>query len=153
MAFYQFQRKQLLNASLDDVWDFIATPANLSRITPPAMGFDILTPNLPEQMYPGMIIHYRVKPMPFYITEWVTEITHIKPGAYFVDEQRVGPYALWHHEHHVKQVNGGVEMVDIVSYVPPFKWIGGLANWLFINKQLNNIFKYRTKALDDFFLK
>ena len=151
MAFYQFKRKQLIKAPIERVWDFIATPRNLNKITPDSMGFDILTPELPTKMYKGMMIHYRVKPMPFYQTEWVTEISHIEPGVFFIDEQRVGPYKLWHHEHHIKQVEGAVEMTDIISYVPPFKLLGSLANALFIRKQLNTIFDYRERTLDKLF--
>ncbi|WP_430813610.1 SRPBCC family protein [Carboxylicivirga sp. RSCT41] len=151
MAFYQFQRRQLIQASLEDVWTFIATPSNLNKITPPSMGFDILTPDLPSLMYEGMIIHYRVKPLPFYNTEWVTEITHIRHGEYFVDEQRVGPYKLWHHMHRLQETTSGVEMTDIVSYQLPMGVLGRLGNQLLVRNRLNQIFEYREKAIIKYF--
>jgi ligand-binding SRPBCC domain-containing protein len=153
MAFYQFQRSQFIQSSLHDVWNFIATPGNLNKITPPSMSFDILTPNLPSQMYEGMIIHYRVKPLPFYYTEWVTEITKIKHGEYFVDEQRIGPYKFWHHEHRLQQSHQGVKMTDIVSYQLPLGILGQLGNQVIIKSRLKDIFEYREKAISDFFAK
>lgn len=102
-------------------------------------------------MYRGMIIAYKVRPVARIRTTWVTEITHIEEGRYFVDEQRIGPYAMWHHEHHLKQVDGGVMMEDIVSYQPPLGFLGALANVLFIRKQLNRIFNYRFSALEEKF--
>ncbi|MCG8579630.1 MAG: SRPBCC family protein [Bacteroidales bacterium] len=151
MAFYQYQRRQFIESSLQDVWNFIATPTNLSKITPPSMGFDILTPDLPSQMYEGMIIHYRVKPLPFYHTEWITEITHIKHGEYFVDEQRVGPYRMWHHLHRLTESSQGVEMIDTVSYQLPFGLIGRLGNQLIVKDRLKQIFEYREKAITEYF--
>lgn len=151
MPFYQFQRRQLIESSLEDVWNFIATPTNLCKITPPSMGFDILTPYLPSRMYEGMIIRYHVRPLPLYKTEWVTEITHIKHGEYFVDEQRVGPYKLWHHLHRITECNQGVEMIDIVSYQLPLGLIGQLGNQLFVKNRLKQIFEYREKAITEYF--
>ena len=115
------------------------------------MGFDIIPPELPEKMYPGMIIAYKVSPFLGLKMTWVTEITHIREKAYFVDEQRVGPYSIWHHEHQIKSIDGGVLMTDIVSYKPPFGILGSIANELFIRKQLKAIFDYREKAVIDIF--
>lgn len=151
MAFYQYKREQIVNASLGALWDFISSPANLKKITPQSMGFDITSDSVPDQMYAGMIISYRVKPLPGYSTKWVTEITHVEPKKYFVDEQRVGPYSMWHHEHLLEQVEAGVKMTDIVSYVPPFGLLGRIANTLFIKRQLNKIFDYRVKAINSIF--
>lgn len=148
MAFYQFQKEQFINASVEEIWDFISSPQNLKKITPTSMGFDILTPNLPDKIYEGMIISYRVRPLFGIPTNWVTEITHIVDKSYFVDEQRVGPYALWHHQHIVEEEGDGVLMKDIVSYKPPFGFLGSIANTLVIKKQLNKIFNYRTKVLE-----
>lgn len=151
MAFYQLKKEQFIAASLTEVWDFVSSPLNLQKITPPYMGFQIMSADLPEKIYPGMIIVYRVRPIPFVPMRWVTEITHVSPGHYFVDEQRVGPYTLWHHEHHLKQVEGGVLMTDIVSYSPPFGFIGRIANCLFIKRQLSAIFSFREKAINQIF--
>jgi ligand-binding SRPBCC domain-containing protein len=115
------------------------------------MGFDIITPNLPEKMYPGMIITYKVRPLPVMKTTWVTEITQLQEGTYFVDEQRVGPYKMWHHQHWITPVKGGVHMKDIVTYQPPYGILGTMANYLFIRKKLNEIFAYRTAKLESLF--
>lgn len=151
MAFYQFQREQILTATIDDLWDFISSPQNLKRITPEYMGFDILSKDLPDKIYEGMIISYLVKPVFGINTNWVTEITHVSDKAYFVDEQRIGPYSMWHHQHIIKQYGDSVIMKDIVSYQPPFGWLGSLANKLIIRKKLNEIFNYRTGILEKMF--
>lgn len=148
MGFYQLQKEQKVNASIDEVWDFISSPHNLKVITPEYMGFDIISENLPEKMHPGMIISYKVSPVLGIKTLWVTEITHIKDKEFFVDEQRVGPYAIWHHQHHISPIANGVLMRDIVSYKPPFGFLGSIANSLIIKGKLNEIFDYRTLAVD-----
>jgi ligand-binding SRPBCC domain-containing protein len=137
----------LINSSIDEVWDFISSPENLKEITPDHMGFDITSKQLAKKMYPGMIISYNVKPLMGIKLTWVTEITHVEDKKFFIDEQRIGPYSMWHHEHHIKEVDDGVEMTDIVSYKPPFGFLGKIANKLFIRKQLSQIFEYREKAL------
>ncbi len=151
MAFYQFHREQILNASVDEIWDFISSPQNLKKITPEYMGFDIRSKNLPNKIYEGMIIRYMVKPVFGIKTNWVTEITHVKDKFYFVDEQRVGPYSMWHHQHIIKQQGDKVLMSDIVSYQPPFGFLGSMANKLVIQKKLNEIFDYRTTVLEKIF--
>lgn len=151
MAFYQFRREQFIKSSISEVWDFISTPQNLKRITPNYMGFDICTPDLPDSAYEGMIIAYTVRPLLGIPTTWVTEITRVVPHKYFVDEQRVGPYKLWHHEHHIEAVENGVLMKDIVSYSPPLGFLGQLANILVIRKKLEEIFEYRKKAIEEIF--
>jgi ligand-binding SRPBCC domain-containing protein len=148
MAFYQFKREQKVKASLDEIWDFISSPSNLKEITPDYMGFDITSAGLTEKMYEGMIISYQVSPLFGIKTTWVTEITHVRDRNYFVDEQRVGPYSLWHHQHHIEEIEGGVLMKDIVSYEPPFGFLGAIANTLIIENKLNEIFNYRTLALE-----
>jgi ligand-binding SRPBCC domain-containing protein len=147
MGFYQFKKELKIHASVEEVWDFISSPRNLKEITPDYMGFDITSKDLPEKMYPGMIISYIVKPILNIKTTWVTEITQVKEQKYFVDEQRVGPYALWHHEHILEKMDDGVLMTDIVSYKTPFGFLGSIANKLFIRKKLHEIFNYRTKIL------
>ena len=148
---YTFQRTQKVPASVKQVWDFISSPANLKNITPDYMGFDIVSKNLPEKMYPGMMIAYKVSPLLTIKMNWVTEITHVKELEYFVDEQRVGPYSIWHHQHHIQKIMGGVLMTDIVDYLPPFGFLGRIANTLVIKKQLNEIFSFRTLKLEEVF--
>ena len=151
MAFYQLFKTQIVNGSIEDVWDFISSPKNLKKITPDYMGFEINSQNLPEKMYPGMIISYIVKPVLGIKMLWVTEITHIEEMRYFVDEQRIGPYSMWHHQHFIEPSGQGVLMTDIVSYSPPLGFLGALANNLFISKQLNSIFDYRENILRQLF--
>jgi ligand-binding SRPBCC domain-containing protein len=148
MGFYQFKKKQKINTSIDQIWGFISSPANLKEITPDYMGFDITTEGLSEKMYAGMIISYKVSPLLGIKTNWVTEIKHVKDKKYFVDEQRVGPYNIWHHQHIIEPIENGVLMTDIVSYQPPFGFLGAIANSLIIKSKLNEIFNYRTKAIE-----
>ncbi|MFN8207665.1 MAG: SRPBCC family protein [Bacteroidales bacterium] len=147
MGFYQFEKKQLIKASLDQVWDFISSPANLKEITPPEMGFIVQSENLPGKMYAGMIIAYRVKPIAGIPVTWVTEITQVKEKQFFIDEQRIGPYAFWHHQHHIEPHEDGVLMTDLVSYQPPFWFLGSIVNFLLIRNKLDAIFAYREVAM------
>jgi ligand-binding SRPBCC domain-containing protein len=151
MGLYQIYEKQWLPASSETLWDFVATPRNLARITPPRMGFEILTPDLPPVMHSGMIIAYRVRPLPGWSTTWVTRISEIIPGEYFVDEQILGPYRFWHHEHRLTPGDGGTWMEDRVSYIPPLGILGDLAQHLLIRGQLREIFEYRKKAMEALF--
>lgn len=151
MGFYQFRRKQYINSTLQEVWDFISSPHNLQRITPASMDFNVLTPNLPAKMYAGMLIQYSVRPMWSIPLNWLTEITHVEPMHYFIDEQRIGPYALWHHQHILEITENGVLMKDIVSYSPPFGILGRLANKLVIENKLKHIFDYRSKVIHQIF--
>jgi len=151
MGFYQFKREQFIQEPIESIWDFISSPRNLKAITPDYMGFDITTENLPEKMYEGMIISYKVSPLLGIKTTWVTEITHVEENRYFVDEQRIGPYKLWHHQHFLEEKEGGTLMIDIVSYSPPFGFIGSLLNIIAIRKKLTEIFDYRTQVLNELF--
>lgn len=148
MAFYQFTSEQKIPASIDQVWDFIATPMNLRDITPEYMGFEVTSQQRSDKMYPGMIISYKVSPLLGIKMTWVTEITQVKDRSYFVDEQRIGPYAMWHHEHQIEAIEGGVLMSDIVSYQPPLGFLGAIANTLMIRNKLKEIFEFRTKAVE-----
>lgn len=148
MAFYQLKQTQEIPTTLNEVWDFISSPQNLKTITPPHMGFEVTSGNGSSKMYTGMIITYKVSPILGIKLNWMTEITHIRELDYFVDEQRIGPYNLWHHQHKITTIEGGVLMEDVVTYQPPLALIGALANKLFIKKQLEEIFAYRTKALE-----
>jgi ligand-binding SRPBCC domain-containing protein len=102
-------------------------------------------------MYAGQIIEYKVSPILGIPLYWMTEITHVEQHKFFVDEQRFGPYSMWHHQHHFREVPGGVEMTDIVHYKMPFWFLGDIANTLFVKKQLNDIFNYRFKAVEKIF--
>ncbi|MDG1477029.1 MAG: SRPBCC family protein [Vicingaceae bacterium] len=149
MAFFQFEREQKINATKAEVWDFISSPKNLKEITPTYMGFDITSNNVNEKMYEGMLISYEVKPLLNIKTKWVTEITHIKEGHFFIDEQRMGPYNMWHHQHFIEEIPNGILMKDIVSYIPPFGFLGAIANQLIIKSKLEQIFAFRKVALEE----
>ena len=149
---HEIRTKQFIKSDLNTVWDFISSPSNLSVITPDFMGFEITgntTDN--EKMYPGQIIQYRVSPVAGIKMHWVTEITHVSDKEFFVDEQRMGPYAFWHHKHFIKAVEDGVEMTDIVHYKAPFGFIGDIANILIIKGKLKTIFDYRYKKIEEIF--
>lgn len=144
---YTLEVKQILNISLAEAWDFFSSPGNLAKITPPHMGF-IITSGTPAKMYPGQIISYKVAPFPGFKTNWVTEITHVSEGRFFVDEQRFGPYRMWHHEHRFEVQDNGVLMTDRVSYKLPFGIFGRIAHALFVKEQLIQIFSYRIAVME-----
>lgn len=146
----RFEYIQFVPANLDEVWDFFSSPANLSKITPPEMGFLITSPQQTE-MYAGMIITYKVSPALGIKLDWVTEITQISHKKFFIDEQRKGPYNIWHHEHHFKEVEGGVEMHDILYYDVPFGFIGSIANLVFVRNKVKQIFNFREKRILELF--
>lgn len=143
-------QEQILPITLDQAWDFFATPKNLNEVTPKDLSFEILT-DLPEKMYEGLIIRYKIKPMLNIALDWCTEITHIKERFYFVDEQRQGPYKMWHHEHHFSEVDGGVLMKDILHYDVGKSIFGTIASALFVDKKVNEIFTYRKQVLAEYF--
>lgn len=132
-------------------WNFFSSPANLKAITPEKMGFDIISKYHGEKMYPGQIIEYKVKPVLHIPVYWMTEITQVKEHVFFIDEQRFGPYSLWHHQHHFKSIEGGVEMTDIVHYRIPLGIFGSIAHFLFVKRQLQDIFQYRYKKVEELF--
>jgi ligand-binding SRPBCC domain-containing protein len=149
---YDLKFEHYLPIPLAEAWNFFSSPLNLPKITPPQMKF-VVTSDYDEgtMMYPGMIITYKLTPLFGIKMSWVTEITHVKENEYFVDEQRAGPYALWHHQHHFKEVKGGVLMNDILNYAIPYGIIGRLANRLLVEKQVRQIFDYRSKEIDKLF--
>lgn len=131
-------------------WDFFSRPENLARITPPDLGFEVTSP-LPERMYAGMIVSYRVRPFGGLRVPWVTEITHCREPEFFVDEQRAGPYRFWHHQHCFQAVAGGVEMIDLVHYRLPLGRLGDLLGGRLVERRVNGIFAYRRRALAELF--
>lgn len=138
--------------SLDKAWDFFSSPLNLEKITPSDMKFIVTSDYTSDtKMYEGMLITYKISPLAGIKMNWMTEITHVKDNEYFVDEQRFGPYALWHHQHHFKPVPGGVLMTDILNYAIPYGAIGRFANAVFVEKKIDQIFTYRRQAIIDLF--
>jgi ligand-binding SRPBCC domain-containing protein len=146
MKIYRLETVQKLPISQKEAWDFLSDPKNLKRITPDYMGFEILS-GAADKMYAGQIIQYLVTPVMNIPTKWVTEITHVDEGNYFVDEQRFGPYSLWHHKHFLKPISNGVEMVDIIDYKIPLGILGQLVHPILVAPKLKEIFEYRKQAL------
>ncbi len=150
MKMYTLTRHQKLPIAPEEAWDFFSDPKNLEEITPGDMPFKMLDDRTSE-MYPGMVIQYNIQPFPNFPVRWITEITHVKEGSYFVDEQRFGPFKFWHHQHHFREIKGGVEIIDTVSYILPFSLIGRIVHRLFVKKRLDEIFNFRQKTLRDSF--
>lgn len=147
---HQLKSIQKLPVSLQDAWTFFSDANNLLTITPPFLNLKVTNELFGDKVYPGQIIKYRVKPMAGIGVSWVTEITHLEEERYFVDEQRKGPYKLWHHQHHFKAIEGGTEMTDIVHYAIPFSIIGEAFHPL-VKKKLMEIFSYRFNKINELF--
>ena len=144
---YSLKRIQKIPAGINDVWPFFSSAENLNIITPKNMGFKIISKTGEDKIYAGQLIEYTVSPLfniPLY---WMTEITHVQEKVYFADEQRFGPYSFWHHQHHFKTIENGIEMTDIVHYKIPFWFIGDIANALIVQRKLKQIFDFRYKAI------
>ena len=150
MPFYSLKTELNIPISISEAWTFFSSPKNLSKITPEQMGF-IITNEPVDNMFQGQIITYKVSPLLGIKINWMTEITTVKQNEYFIDEQRFGPYSLWHHRHHFYEIDGGVKMIDEVNYKLPFGFIGRIAHGLFIKKKLKSIFDYREKVLLEMF--
>jgi ligand-binding SRPBCC domain-containing protein len=149
---YSLKYETFIHTTLDQAWDFFTSPLNLVKITPPDMNFVVTSEyQESEKVYPGMIITYFISPLLGIKLRWMTEITHVKEKEYFVDEQRFGPYALWHHQHHFKQVQGGIMMTDIVNYAIPYGFAGRIANTIFVEKKLKDVFRFREEAIEHLF--
>lgn len=152
MAVHTLHTKQIIRATRQEAWDFFSNPRNLAKITPPELGFEIITPDLVPQVREGMMIAYRVRPLLGLPMTWLSEITLVEPGVRFIDEQRVGPYAVWHHEHEFHDLGDGrIEMEDKATYVLPFAPLGDLAHAWLVRPQLKRIFAYREKAVRQLF--
>ncbi len=148
---FQLKAELELPISKKEAWDFLSNPKNLKKITPPSMGFEITSPYTNEKVYEGQIITYKVYPFKGIKSYWVTEITKVKENEYFIDEQRFGPYKMWHHEHFIEETKYGVIMKDLISYKIPFGLIGRLVNPIIVQKQLKKIFDYREEKLKEYF--
>jgi ligand-binding SRPBCC domain-containing protein len=147
MAIHVLRKTQVIKSTLAAAWDFFSDPRNLAKITPKELDFVVLT-DLPDRVYPGMMIEYRVRPVFGIPAKWLTEITNVEDGRFFVDEQRIGPYKIWHHEHHFRDIGGGqVELTDIVTYVVPFGILGEIVHPFLVEPQLRKIFDFREKAV------
>ncbi len=141
---------QVLPVSRGKLWDFVSTPMNLNRITPPDMAFEIIG-EVPEKTFAGQLIEYRLKIPVLGRTHWVTEITKVKETISFVDRQLKGPYKSWVHQHFLEDVGEGTKMTDEIHYLLPFGIFGQLAHVLFVKRTLSRIFEYRRQQLGEIF--
>lgn len=148
----RLHREQFIPGEPAQIWEFFATPRNLDLLTPSHLRFRIVG-DLAPKMHPGQLIEYRIGILPGLWTRWLTEITHVRAGEFFVDEQRLGPYRLWHHEHHFAATpdGRGVQMTDRITYDPGWGPIGGLVDALWIRRQLIAVFDYRAKKTAEIF--
>jgi len=151
MSTFSLKAIQNMPVHPEKAWNFFSNPANLQAITPAKLQFRIISDHHGETMYPGQIIEYTVRPLLGIPIYWMTEITHVEDNKMFIDEQRIGPYRFWQHQHHFKAVQGGVEMTDIIHYRNPFGFIGNVANTLFVKNQLKQIFEFRFKKIESLF--
>jgi ligand-binding SRPBCC domain-containing protein len=150
MKVYKKETVQHINASLEECWSFFSSPGNLQKITPKTMGFEI-TDFDNQSMYAGQIIQYKISPLLGLKLNWVTEITKVKDKAYFIDEQRFGPYSFWHHKHFFEATANGVKMTDVVHYALPLGFLGRIMNALLVKKKLEEIFDYRFVQVNQLF--
>ena len=150
MRRYRLQRCQHLPVSAAHAWRFFSSPLNLSAITPAWLNL-VPVGKVPDRMFPGMVIRYRVTPLFGIPVTWISEITHVDPPHSFVDEQRLGPYRYWHHRHRFRAVNGGVEIIDTISYGLKYGTLGMLLHRLFVRRRLEEIFDFRQQALEQLF--
>lgn len=150
MRLHRLQRVQILSVSLEEAWQFFSSPFNLPSITPPWLNLKVSN-RVSNKMFPGMVIAYRVTPFLGIPVGWVSEITHVDPLRYFVDEQRFGPYRFWHHQHHFQTVEEGIEMIDTVHYALKFGLFGNLMHTFLIRKKLEEIFDFRRAMLGKLF--
>ncbi len=150
MKVYKKETIQHINASIEECWTFFSSPKNLQKITPETMGFQI-TDYDGKSMYAGQIIQYKVSPLAGLKLSWTTEITFVKDKEYFIDEQRFGPYALWHHKHFFEPTENGVKMTDVVHYALPLGFLGRIMNTLVVKNKLKEIFDYRVVKVNEIF--
>ena len=151
MKLERLETETILPISLNEAWDFFSVPDNLNEITPDDMSFSIESKSVQGAAYPGMIITYTVRPLLNIPLYWVTEITQVVEKKRFIDEQRFGPYAFWHHEHHFEEIPEGVKMTDILYYKVPFGWLGTLVNKLLVRQKVQGIFTFREGKLKTLF--
>jgi ligand-binding SRPBCC domain-containing protein len=140
---------QQIPLSIEAAWEFFASPANLSRITPPEMMFRITKSDGMQPLYQGMLISYTLYPFMMLPVRWETEITRVDRPFLFEDSQKSGPYESWLHRHLFHEIPGGVEMTDQVNYVMPMDFFGDLVNALIVSRRLEEVFAYRKKRIEE----
>jgi len=151
MGVHSIKAVQRIPASLSAVWDFFSSQSNLQTITPADLKFKVISKHHGEKIYAGQIIEYTISPVLGVPVYWMTEITHVKDREFFADEQRKGPYKLWHHQHHFKEIPGGVEMTDIVHYKSPGWILEPIVDRLIVRPKLDKIFRFRFEVIEQQF--
>lgn len=151
MQAHVLKSTQRFPVDIKTLWDFLSVPANLEKITPPYIHIKVSSDDGTDKAYPGKILNIKMTPILGIPLTWTSEITHLQEYSYFVDEMRQGPLAFWHHQHHIVQIPGGVEMQDILHYKLPLGFIGRIGNFLLVNKQMKNMFNYRERVLEQLF--
>ena len=150
MKIYRLEKSQKIPVTINEGLAFFSKPENLKIITPDYMGFNII--DFEEtNMYSGQIIKYNVTPIFNISMKWVTEISHVNENKQFVDEQRFGPYKFWHHKHLFNEIDGGIEIIDILDYMLPFGVLGRLFHPILVKPKLEEIFYYREQKLKEIF--
>jgi len=147
---HYLHKEQVIAAPLEKVWEYFCDPKNLNEITPLDMNFEIVEGG-DQEMFEGQLIEYRVEFIPGVRSLWLTEIAHIRDREYFVDEQRIGPYRFWYHEHTFEETAAGTKMTDRVTYMVPFGLMGDVLNRLWIAKRLHSIFEFRQNKISKIF--
>ncbi|MBT3605381.1 MAG: SRPBCC family protein [Candidatus Latescibacteria bacterium] len=150
MKLFCLEQSQMIPISLDEAWAFFSDPRNLAKITPPDLNL-IPSSAVPDHMYAGLVITYRVKIVPQIYTTWVTEITQVEAPNFFVDEQRFGPYKFWHHQHRFTECPEGVLAGDVIHYGLYGGPFANVVNWMVVKRQLDGVFGYRKQVLEDLF--
>ncbi len=147
---YEIKSETVVNAPVNEVWEFLQNPQNLNEITPPFLSFTILS-KPPSVMYNGLTISYLVGLPVFGKQKWLTEIKHIREGISFVDEQRIGPYKLWYHYHEVEAHGSQTIIRDHITYALPFGILGTIAHFLVVRGMLQRIFAFREQKFQELF--
>lgn len=150
MKIHRIHQSQFLPLTLDEAWQFFATPKNLEAMTPDFLNFRILS-EVPDVVHSGLMIEYRIRAVFGIPMRWLTEIKHVEKLTRFVDEQRIGPFPFWYHEHRFLPVEGGIVMEDEVHYVMPWSVLGSFIHWIFIRGRLREIFRFRKSYLEERF--
>ena len=148
---YTFQHHQELCLSIEQCWEFFSNPANLKVLTPPSLRMDIEEKDNSPKIYPGMILSHTIRPFLNIPLQWISEITHILPFQYFIDEQLYGPYKFWHHEHRFRPSTKGVEVSDTIHYMMPYGYLGQAAHRLGIKQKIEEAFVFRKNTLEELF--
>lgn len=151
MRNFIYKTEQLLPVSLDQAWGFFSSPMNLAEITPGNPDFKITSKTVSGEIFEGMIIEYRLKPLGNIPLRWRTRISDVDRPYSFTDVQLKGPYRVWEHRHEFTETKRGVLVLDEVKYRLPFGWIGRLAHRLVVRKRIAEIFEYRRQKLQKIF--